>query len=896
MNRTKTIIISIVLGISIVLMLSEMVFAATQAADYLCELGVSFYKRGRYEDALTEFKKTLLIEPDNKIALNYINNVFSLPAEQPAEKITQQEPMLESEEKTASRDQAILSALDGYNPAQFQEKSINQASSINQADKSTRGNPGVLNITGEIRLGLGFTSDDTIWKDTNADKIGVPREKNWRYLWGDERHNTYDKKIYDRLTVDVESNYQSPLNGFMEITLDPWTAIGKKSVRVSSTAGGDFVDLDLKYWSPNSMTINEVYRSNKGNIINLKQIKVVEGDTSLMTPSGITDWHTNYNQIPNLRIEREYRPIRKLWFTYKQEDYNLKVFPISDQYEALTSDDPLRLSNNHVYWEESPWLDEYEPSRLFYPDSGLTPIKKGRWIRRLSFFTKDSSDDYPHYLTFLRGASFKSVSDSYSNEITAATPMSLWDDYGNVNSVHLAQRLKIPVNEDLQVGMTNTVKLGVNQGSAEAQNEVSALDLSYSLEKNSAIYAEVAASYTKIEEAAGFSTTYDGAAGKIGFKYDASKEKKEGLYKSGIYAASMNNKFYPALSNYRYTRNDDPTFSRNIYFEDITDADKPLIFGDGMDRARNVIGFNFNTRNFEEKLENDVRYRNVHKDNGKYMESVLRAETTYKTTPRLTTKFLGYYMHLPKTHANLDPNIYTKTMYSLSDYFSEDDTHPQNTSILDGKDPSVGSFGLGAKYDILEELLAIEGFFHRTNDPLDFPRGLLNDNYVTTETIDGQVWDKVVPFLYDQGYFSQPPYYYYNIIRTRLIYTPTDKWEFVFRYTYNQNKYTSGLNDNINHVGIESSYMPSDKWTFWAKYIYSQLIDVYKQNKYKSSDFYEGHHNIFFGAEYKLRKDESFSLLFGEFVGYSNSYQQAYWTLSALDTQHIIRLFYRKKF
>ena len=74
------------------------------------------------------------------------------------------------------------------------------------------------------------------------------------------------------------------------------------------------------------------------------------------------------------------------------------------------------------------------------------------------------------------------------------------------------------------------------------------------------------------------------------------------------------------------------------------------------------------------------------------------------------------------------------------------------------------------------------------------------------------------------------------------------------------------------------------------------LIDVYKQNKYKNSDFYEGHHNVFFGAEYKLRKDETFNLLFGEFVGYKDSYQQVNWSLSALDTQHIIRLFYRRKF
>lgn len=90
--------------------------------------------------------------------------------------------------------------------------------------------------------------------------------------------------------------------------------------------------------------------------------------------------------------------------------------------------------------------------------------------------------------------------------------------------------------------------------------------------------------------------------------------------------------------------------------------------------------------------------------------------------------------------------------------------------------------------------------------------------------------------------------------------------------------------------------MPTDKWTFWLKYIYSKLIDVYKQNKYQSTDFFEGHHNVFFGSEYRINKDEAFTFLYGEFVGYNDPYEQTNWTLSALDTQHIFRLFYKRKF
>jgi hypothetical protein len=42
------------------------------AADYLCEIARSFYNRGQYEEALHEFRKTLLISPNHKEANYYI--------------------------------------------------------------------------------------------------------------------------------------------------------------------------------------------------------------------------------------------------------------------------------------------------------------------------------------------------------------------------------------------------------------------------------------------------------------------------------------------------------------------------------------------------------------------------------------------------------------------------------------------------------------------------------------------------------------------------------------------------------------------------------------------------------------------------------------------------------
>ena len=72
---------------------------------------------------------------------------------------------------------------------------------------------------------------------------------------------------------------------------------------------------------------NEVYRSKKGNIINLKQVKVDDGDTTVTTPTGLSDWGTNYNSIQPMEVNRDYRPVRKLWFNYNKDEIFLEDIP-----------------------------------------------------------------------------------------------------------------------------------------------------------------------------------------------------------------------------------------------------------------------------------------------------------------------------------------------------------------------------------------------------------------------------------------------------------------------------------------------------------------------------------------------------------------------------------------
>ncbi|MDP2941221.1 MAG: hypothetical protein Q8N85_03085, partial [Candidatus Omnitrophota bacterium] len=558
--------------------------------DFICEAGIKFYESGRFDEALHEFDKALMVDPDNQAAKKYTNLIF-----QRETAIAQvMEQALQPAAVNPSREDAISQALDNFGKEKEKEA------------PEVKGPPVVL--SGEARLGLGFTSGDVIWKDTNADYGAVPREKNWRYLWGDKRQNTYDPKIYDRLLLGVQTKFNSPLNAFLEMAADPWVFIGKNRVTVSSTGGTDSVDMLLKYWSADAKIINETYRSENGNIITLDQVGVSDGKTKLTKPKAAL-WRITFKSIPPMDIKRAYRPVRKMFFDYQQDNYAFKVFPLSGQEEALTSDDPLRISNNRVYWEESPWLDQYEPSRTFNEPTGQA-IKEGKWIRSLSYFTRDSSDDYPRRLSFLRGLSFKQDSGAYSLDATAAAPMSLWDDYENANSADAALRLKIPIG-NAQLGLVSATKMGLNKGgNLDAVNQAEAVDFNYRAADFN-FYGEVGASYTDIQEAKDFTKKYQGVGAKLGMDYNASYEDKPGINKAGFFYAHLDSEFYPGLSNYRYTRRDDPTLSRHIYFSPVSDNDKSLTWGNGIDRGRNILGFNLGAIFFEDRLGADLQYRTV---------------------------------------------------------------------------------------------------------------------------------------------------------------------------------------------------------------------------------------------------------------------------------------------
>ncbi len=859
-------------------------FCFADGSSYLVDVGKSYFQKGHFQDALSEFKKALVLNPHNKEAQHYLSLAERIVKRQKAE------VMLEEMERKYSKKYIKKGRLEEIRKPSLEEEAPLQA--------------GPFRISGEYEVRLGFTSKDVIWKEADANRQGVPAEKNWRFLWGNMGYNTFDPRIYSSLSLNVETKTQ-PWKFHSKIVIDPWTFIGVARIdsprsRSIDTSGGitvhspatDWAHLKLKYWSNASSCIDEIYRSEQGNIVRVPEIKVNDGRTSFAWGTGAgedwnsdgTDDHWGQFRVDSQDIDYMYRPFREVVLQYASEELDFQLFPIAYEDKAYTSDDPLILSNNHYWWEESAWLDYYSPS-VQYTRTNF-PIERGRWMKRFSFVSKDSNFQR---LTFLRGFSFNFYPDSRSSfDFVLVSPLSLWDDYRTANSVEGALRFKYSPTEKLTLGFLNTNKLGLNSGSLEARNHVWGIDFRYKFDEDTQWFGEFATSFTSFEEADDYDYDYQGYAYMQGLSFKKAK----------FYWAYLDDKFYPGLTSYRYTRQD-LFFSRHIHFFDLYPDDEAFRIGNSIDVGRQVVGLRYEDNFLNRRLHLLFDLRNVHKDSGKYIETISRLETTAEINPRLTMKTLFWYKDLPKTHAGLDPLINTKNVYYLTDYFSDCDEPVRNPEVVDGKDPSIGHFSLGFKYEPFEWLSFIP-IYERTNDPGDFPRSLLSTSWYEDVFTEGRWYDRMVPTLYDQGFFDLPPYDYYSIVKLKTVIRPYQNLDIILSFTKNTNKYDAGLDDNINHAGLELEYRPSKKWTLWFKYMYTRMIDIYAQIKNKDAGIggveCDGHHNFFAGLRFNIDKDEFLDILFGEFAGYDDLYHWGRWSLSSLDTQHLIRIFYKRKF
>jgi len=97
---------------------SETNVEASGVSDFLCELGIKYYKNGRFSESLHEFKKALILDPTNATALEYIQ----LMKDELVSEVEYLYPSL-AELPGNQRQEAIERALDSFEEV-FQEEEI----------------------------------------------------------------------------------------------------------------------------------------------------------------------------------------------------------------------------------------------------------------------------------------------------------------------------------------------------------------------------------------------------------------------------------------------------------------------------------------------------------------------------------------------------------------------------------------------------------------------------------------------------------------------------------------------------------------------------------------------------------------------------------------------------
>jgi len=838
----------------------------------------------RYNDALYEFNKALIRNPHNETALGYIDQISSITHKELREKVIAK--ALEEAEGRKPLVEEILEEPEGLTKAKWK-------------------------IKGDSQLSLGFTSQDTIWRKANSDL----NEENWRILSDKAynlRENTYDPAIFSQLRFDLDYLQEEGLGFHTKVDISPWSFIGKSQKVTIGSGGGtsDLAEIELKYWTNSKYTIGEtVYTLEDGAAISLPEIKVAGG--RILPTTVVTTWGANLN-IPELKIHREFQPLRELWFDHSWDNLKLKLFPLGLEDLSLTSDDPLILSNRKIYWEESPWLVSWSPGHI---NTGAVPedFYKGWWDDSLAFFTRDSSGVR---LTNLRGLSLNFDDEDKKIDFTFSSPKDLWQDYDNFNTLESSLRPKFFWSDFLSIGGIYNFKSGFNKRDLDSQNHVGGLDLNYEINPNTEVFLETARSDSEYNKTSSYKSKKRGNTFHLSLinssivvfgkdYFSLNPLKAEPFYKLKLSLTHMDEGFESVLASFRETR-DDCFWARHIHFRQpfkyyFTGLYEPALtwddikayrIGDGIDYGRDTINLRFEFENLlEDRLDTLFDLRNVHNTNGKYIENVARLESTYKFTPKLTTKFLGLYHDLPKTKKNKDPFIFDPRS---GDYY-------ENSSVEDGKDPSLKTVSIGTKYDFFD-WLNVSFIYEHTNDTTqaydNFPRGLFNWTSFTTFDEYGKRYRKEIFGLNYEDKFPLPPYPYFDIFKFGLGIKPSENLDIYLDYTRNEYEWAQIIDDNTNHIGFEIDYNPLEKLGLYLRYAYSKPKDISELNE-DSKVEKRSHHYFFFEARCRATEDSEFVGQYGvgttAYVGLP-TYTPFGGNPPVLDLQHILRLYYRRKF
>ena len=929
------------------------------AANSSIDVGVMLYQKGQYNEALMEFQRILTANPKNREARKYLQLVkASKDLLEERKNLTKQNPRKIKSLKTAKaqmtnelnalekeylkkRHQDLVYATETEKSEEiiipieeiqikrvskpispfgtfYESEKIYDDAVIEDSDKTTE-------IHGEIRLGIGYdvSNNDLIWKRANFDL----NEKNWRLIsWNqlNNRSNTYDPAIFDSLSFDIdvepkESNFSYHAN----LTIDPWSFIGKSDkITLVSTSGGpsgvyDLMDVQLLYWSNTGYSVNQLVDTlRKGDLAAINEYKIHNGYIPATT---ITSKGGQTFNLPQTNIHKWFFPVREFWVNYEPSD-NLKVqvFPYALEDKALSSDDPLALSNNHIWWEESPWLANWKPGHLNTDTTDqwgwpTTPddFTKGYWDDALAFQVRDSEGKR---LTALRGFSIDLAEDNTEMQFVLASPKTLWQDYDTFDALPGSFRLKHFLSDNFYMGMTDNIHLGfVDAGKVDAYNTVSANDIGLLINPGLLVKAEHAFSYSVQDRSNDdydtksrgnaydlsiFGTTNNIESPDIDY-FAIQPDENEYFFKTRLRMTRMDKGFESSLANYHETR-DDQFWSRHITFRepmDFTDIKycdiEPFRIGNSIDYGRYVIDWRTDSSFWNGRLTGLTDIRNAHAtSSNKYIETVARTEWSYQATDKLETRLLLVGHHLPKTTGGVDPYITTGEGEFIT-----------NTNIEDGLDPSGYTTSIGLKYDF-SKYLSWNGAWEYTNDfgaGIDnFPRHILTDASMTTFQNYGMTYREVYSFLYGQNHFPSPPYQYVNIFRTGFDITPNDQWNIYVDFTRNPYEYAGPIGDNMNHLGLAVSYFPTEKLGLFTKYTWSRIKNINDAVFNVDNIEMENHHNIFFETQYLFDEDNKLSFSYGVgpsiYSAYASSTPFLGSTTPTIDTQNIFRLFYTKKF
>ena len=536
-------------------------------------------------------------------------------------------------------------------------------------------------VKGNYRFNFGVDTSDFIWKEATY----LERERSWRWLLGDMRYNTYDRSIYNQFQLSIDAPITENLSMYTKISIDPWSFVGKSQTITlptwyAATDGNDPVDIQLKYWSNTGNTYPEIVRSVKGDSFALPAIKVANGRSQPTEVKGQWDelkpWY-HHIDISELNIDMELKPMKALWFDYKEDEYRAILFLYAEENISMYSDDPLKLVNNHIFWQASPWLYKWVPGRLYT----VTGWENGAW--QADEVLRDSAGNW---LSLLRAFRFEGEIASIYADFMMAAPLDLWDDYTDVNNVPLALRFKKEFTDQFMIGTVYTSRIGFDKDSQDAYDQAMAIDSAFEINEYHTIKTEAAISKTnqninnEVYEVKSDDDAYT-------FALESKMDPFEIPIDSKLSYTQMGKDFQAPLAVYNYTRNDQQ-WGRHIAFYRRGDDEENYRIGNGIDKDRKVTAIDLSIGEFE-GTDIYLNARNVNSaTDDSLVENIIRGEVSYRSSDQMLYKFLVLTHNRPDNAADKSQDINTGSM--------------------------------GFKYDFTD-WLSLEEIFERTNEYPEFP-------------------------------------------------------------------------------------------------------------------------------------------------------------------------------